>query len=267
MSMVESTNPVIQCRDLWFSYNGRAVLEGISFDIPEGDFVAVMGPNGGGKTTLLKLILGLLNPTKGRLTVLQRLPAQASHLIGYVPQQVDASPHFPISVLDTVVMGGLMPGVLPYRPNRKTRSAAMEAMARMKVDHLAQRRIDHLSGGQRRRAFIARALITSPRVLLLDEPTAGLDPEGQNELYTLLEKLNSDTTIIMVSHDLLALSIHVKSVACVNRRMHYHDDAEITPEMLQTMYPNSNCQTCPVELVAHGLPHRVLRSHEEIDDV
>lgn len=260
------TQPIIQCRDIWFSYNGRAVLEGISFDIPEGDFVAVMGPNGGGKTTLLKLILGLLSPTKGQLSVLGRSPVKASHLIGYVPQMIATTPRFPISILDVVKMGNLMPndGAKRFKPG--DRSAAMAALTRMKIDHLSQMRIDQLSGGQQRRAIIARALVTSPKILLLDEPAAGLDPDGQEELYGLLRELNDETTIIMVSHDLMAISTHVKSVACVNRRLHYHDDAEITPEMLHTMYPYSNGEACPVELVAHGLPHRVLRSHKEIDD-
>ena len=260
------TKPIIQCRDLWFNYNGRAVLEDISFDIPEGDFVAVMGPNGGGKTTLLKLILGLLSPTKGQLEVLGRSPIKTSHLIGYVPQIIDTAPRFPISILDVVKMGGLMPGARPNRIRQHNRSAAMAALARLKIDHLSHLRIDLLSGGQQRRAIIARALITAPKLLLLDEPAAGLDPDGQEDLYCLLKELNTDTTIVMVSHDLMAISTHVKSVACVNRRLHYHDDAEITPEMLQTMYPSSNGEACPVELVAHGLPHRVLKSHKEIDN-
>jgi zinc transport system ATP-binding protein len=125
----------------------------------------------------------------------------------------------------------------------------------------AEKRIGELSGGQRQRVFIARSLVTSPRLLLLDEPTAGIDTRGQAELFTLLKDLNRDISILVVSHDLLAISRYVKSVACVNKRLHYHNQAEITGEMLETMYPCTVEETCPVELVAHGLPHRVLKDH------
>jgi len=260
------TQPAIQCRDLSFSYNGHRVLEAVTLDIAERDFVAVLGPNGGGKTTLLKLILGLLTPTRGSLLVLGRSPDKASHLIGYVPQMVNANPGFPISVLDVVIMGGLMPGARWHRATRRQRRNALEALERMNVHHLAGRTMGDLSGGQCRRVYIARALMPRPRILLLDEPTAGIDPRGQNQLYGLLEELNADTTIMMVSHDLMAIASHVKSVACVNRRLHYHDDAEITPEMLDAMYPGNQDATCPIELVAHGVPHRVLRVHEEAED-
>jgi len=256
----------IECRHLSFGYNGQKVLEDVTLNIAQGDFVAVLGPNGGGKTTLLKLILGLLTPTRGSLIVLGRSPVKAAHLVGYVPQVDNANPGFPISVLDVVMMGLLMPGIRPHRPTGQERRNTQEAMDRMNVRHLAGRRIVDLSGGERRRVYIARALVSRPRMLLLDEPTAGIDPRGQNQLYGLLEELNADTTIIMVSHDLMAISTHVKSVACVNRRLHYHDDAELTPEMLDTMYPSNRDAVCPVELVAHGIPHRVLRNHEEAED-
>jgi zinc transport system ATP-binding protein len=256
----------IQCRNLSYRYNGHQVLDAVTFDIAQGDFVAVLGPNGGGKTTLLKLILGLLTPTRGSLLVLGRRPHKASHLIGYVPQVVNTNPGFPISVLDVVMMGGLMPGTRPHHASRRQRRNGIEALERMNVQHLAGRHMSDLSGGQCRRVYIARALMPRPRILLLDEPTAGIDPRGQNQLYGLLEDLNADTTIMMVSHDLMAISGHVKSVACVNRRLHYHDDAEITPEMLDTMYPGNLDAACPVELVAHGVPHRVLRVHEETED-
>jgi zinc transport system ATP-binding protein len=192
-----------------------------------------------------------------------RTPGKSAYKIGYVPQNVNVNLQFPISVMDVVLMGRLMPGIKRNRPGRDERQAAYDALKQMGIQHLARHRIGDLSGGQRQRVFIARALVSKPAVLLLDEPMAGIDAQGQNDLYCLLEQLNRHTTIIMVSHDMLALSAHVKSVACVNRSLHYHDQAELTPDMIDTMYPFSKDQRCPVELVAHGIPHRVLRTHEE----
>ena len=254
---------VIQMRDLWFAYNGETVLEGINCQIPDGDFVAMIGPNGGGKTTLLKLMLGLLAPMRGSVRILGNSPRRVSHQIGYVPQNVDINLRFPISVLDVVLMGRLMPGVKGTRPTRADRLAAHEALAQMGVSALAARRVGQLSGGQRQRVFIARALATRPRLLFLDEPTASMDSQGQIELYNLLQQLNTQMTIVVVSHDMLALSRHIKSVACVNRQLHYHDQAELTDDMIETMYPCATESICPVELVAHGMPHRVLRPHNK----
>lgn len=252
---------VIEARNLFFAYNGQKVLEDVSFKIPAGDFVAVIGPNGGGKTTLLKLMLGLLTPTRGEVRVFGRPPREVSPRVGYVPQHVETHLHFPITVRDVVMMGRLQPGLKWPWPSRADRAAAAEALARMGVDHLAQRRISDLSGGQRQRVFIARALCARPEILFLDEPTAGIDPQGQVDLYCLLEQLNAELTIVLVSHDMLALSTHVKSVACVNRRLHYHDHPELTHDMMETMYPHTPGEACPVELVAHGVPHRVLKPH------
>ncbi|MBR9980493.1 MAG: ABC transporter ATP-binding protein, partial [Desulfatitalea sp.] len=192
---------VIEARQLSFAYNGQKVLEEVDFDIPAGDFVAVIGPNGGGKTTLLKLMLGLLTPTHGAVRVFGRPPRQVSQRIGYVPQHVETDFRFPISVLDVVLMGRLRPGAKWPWPSRADRCTALETLTRMGVDHLAQRRISDLSGGQRQRVFIARALCAQPEILFLDEPTAGIDPQGQMEMYCLLEQLNATLTIVLVSHD------------------------------------------------------------------
>ena len=257
-------DPIIQITDLNFAYNGQRVLENVNLTIVEGDFVAMIGPNGGGKTTLLKLMLGLLKPDHGDIRILGRRPSQASHKIGYVPQDVNINRRFPITAMDVVLMGKLAPGRRWSRNSARDRHDALDALDRIDMADFADRRIGELSGGQRQRVFIARALVTHPRLLLLDEPTASIDTRGQTEFYQLLKRLNEEVSILVVSHDLLVISTYVKSVACVNRRLHYHNQAEITGDMLETMYPCTVEEVCPVELVTHGhLPHRVLKHHEE----
>lgn len=255
--------PIVEIRNVSFSYNGEAVLQDVNLDIRPRDFIAMIGPNGGGKTTLLKLILGLLTPDNGSIRVLGQAASRASASIGYVPQDVHVNRNFPITALDAVLMGKLDSRKRWPRRSGGDRRDAMEALARMDMDGAADKKVGALSGGQVQRVFIARALVTEPRLLLLDEPTASIDTRGQAEFYALLEELNQDISILVVSHDLLVVSRFIKSVACVNKRLHYHDQAEITGEMLETMYPCTPEEVCPVELVAHGLPHRVLMDHEK----
>ena len=254
---------IVDINNVYFAYNGRTVLEDVSLDIRQGDFIAMIGPNGGGKTTLLKLMLGLLKPAKGKIRVLGDTTEKASHHIGYVSQDVHINRSFPITSIDVVMMGNLGPGKRWGRTIAQDRREALDALERMEIETFANRKIGELSGGQRQRVWIARALVTKPKVLLLDEPTASIDAKGQAEFYRLLKELNEDISILVVSHDLVAISTYVKSVACVNKRLHYHHHAEITGEMLEEMYPCVEEGTCPVELVAHGLPHRVLKHHPD----
>jgi len=254
---------IVQIKDVWFAYNGKTVLEDVSLDIQQGDFIAMIGPNGGGKTTLLKLMLGLLKPDKGSIRILGGATEKASHHIGYVSQDVHINRSFPITAIDVALMGKLGPSRRWGRNSTQNRQEALDALKRMEIEAFAHSKIGELSGGQRQRLFIARALVTQPKVLLLDEPTASIDAKGQAEFYRLLKELNKDITILVVSHDLVAISTYVKSVACVNRRLHYHHQAEITGEMLEEMYPCTDEEVCPVELIAHGLPHRVLKHHED----
>ncbi len=256
-------NSIIQIQNVWFAYNGKTVLQDVSLNIQPGDFIAMIGPNGGGKTTLLKLMLGLLRPDQGSIKVLGGPTEKASHHIGYVPQDVHINRSFPITAIDVVLMGKLRPGKRWALSPAQDRREALDALDRMEITDCANSKIDALSGGQRQRVFIARALVAQPEILLLDEPTASIDARGQAEFYRLLKALNKDITILVVSHDLVAISTHVKSVACVNKRLHYHNQAEITGEMLEEMYPCIDEEVCPVELVAHGLPHRVLKHHQD----
>jgi len=208
-------------------------------------------------------MLGLLKPRKGSIRVLGDTTEKASHHIGYVSQDVHINRSFPITSIDVVLMGKLGPNKRWGRSAAQDHREALDALERLEIEALADSKIGELSGGQRQRVFIARALVTKPKVLLLDEPTASIDPKSQAEFNGLLKELNKDITILVVSHDLVAISIYVKSVACVNKRLHYHHQAEITGEMLEEMYPCVEEGTCPVELVAHGLPHRVLKHHRD----
>jgi zinc transport system ATP-binding protein len=244
--------PIVEIKNISFAYNGQPVLQDVNLDIRQGDFIAMIGPNGGGKTTLLKLILGLLKPNRGTIRVMGEATQKASHHIGYVPQNVNINQNFPITAMDVVMMGKLEPGRGWKRPKASDREDAMAVIDRMEMTPFASRRIAELSGGQRQRIFIARALVTKPQLLLLDEPTASIDTKGQTDFYKLLKELNKDITILVVSHDLLVISTYAKSMACMNRRLHYHNQNEITGDMLKSMYACTVEEICPVELITQG---------------
>lgn len=253
--------PIVEIKNVAFAYNGETVLRDVNLNIWPEDYIAMIGPNGGGKTTLLKLILGLLKPDTGVIRVIGQSTQKASSCIGYVPQDVHINRSFPITALDLVLMGKLAPKKRWARTSASNRREAMAALEQLKMAPRATKKIGELSGGQLQRVFIARALVTKPKLLLLDEPTASIDTKGQADFFKLLGELNKDLAILVVSHDLLAISRYVRSVACVNKGLHYHKQAEITGDMLETMYPCTDEEWCPVELVAHGLPHRVLKNH------
>lgn len=247
------SDSLIVLRQVDFSYGNTPVLENVNLEIRSGDFVAMIGPNGGGKTTLMKIMLGLLKPTRGQALVLGQTPPLRHGNLGYVPQNTHRNADFPITVAETVHTGLLGSGGLYKAP--AAGEQVRHALERVGMTDYADRRLGDLSGGQRQRALIARALVSSPQILFLDEPASNIDPSGQESLYNLLYQLNQAMTIVVVSHDLLALSQRVKSVVCVNRAAHYHSGPTIDATMLGAMY------NCPVDLIAHGLPHRVLGEH------
>lgn len=266
------TAPAIEISDLWFAYEDQRVLDGVNLTLPTGDFLAVLGPNGGGKSTLLRLLLGLVEPGGGALRVLGTGPGQAGGRIGYLPQYTQVSASFPITVLQAVTLGLIRPGLaglgvfLGGAERRRQREAAMESLARVGLADKAGRRLSELSGGQRQRVFIARAIVSGPELLLLDEPTASVDGRSRQELMGLLAELNRDMTIVMVSHDMSTVDGCVKSIACVNRGLHFHPDSRLTPDIFAEAMGVDRVSGCPVELFAHGaVPHRVVHGHDSPD--
>ncbi|MBA7486287.1 Manganese transport system ATP-binding protein MntB [subsurface metagenome] len=247
---------VVKLEDVWVFYDGMPALEGINLSINQGDFLGIIGPNGGGKTTLLKVILGLVKPSRGRVKVLGTSPDRGRRSVGYVSQYSLFDRDFPISVWDVVLMGRLERAGLFKRYGEGDRTAAIQTLQTVGMLDLKDQQIGKLSGGQLQRVFIARALLTEPRLLLLDEPMASVDTVMQTEFYELLERLKQRMAIVLVSHDIGAVSVYVDKIACLNHQLFYHGSKEISPEVLEATYK------CPVQMIAHGaVPHRVLREH------
>ncbi|MCK4658470.1 MAG: ABC transporter ATP-binding protein [Phycisphaerae bacterium] len=226
----------IRLSDVSFTYDGPPVVEHVNLAIPERDFVCVIGPNGGGKTTLLKLVLGLIKPQQGSVEVLGHPAHYACRRIGYMPQHVQLDPQFPVSVMDVVLMGrlGKGRGVGPYR--RADKAVVLRVLDEVGLGKVRDRAFSALSGGQRRRVLIARALACEPELLLLDEPTAHLDPTVQDDLYALLRDLNQRLTVVIVSHDIGFVSVFFKTVVCVNRTVHTHPTSELSNRRVAEMY-------------------------------
>jgi len=236
MSQSESNNLAVDIRDLWFSYDSLPVLQNINLSISAGQKVCMVGPNGGGKTTLVKLILGLLRPARGTVRVFGGQPTARRKRIGYAPQHAAFDPKFPVSVTDVVLMGRIgQTGVLgPYR--RSDRLAAGEALQAVGLGDLGRRAFSDLSGGQRQRVLIARAIASGPELLLLDEPTANLDIGVEAEFYQLLTQLSEKLTLVMVSHDVGFVSQLVDKVVCVHGSVAVHPTAELTGELMRDLY-------------------------------
>jgi zinc transport system ATP-binding protein len=229
-------------------------LDDVCFSVAEGDYLGIMGPNGGGKSTLLKAVLGFIKPVSGLVRLYgEPVNKKNRRIMGYVPQFSSVDRTFPVSVLDVVLSGQLKGPLHPfYRSTPEQKDAARYELDRLGIAQLADRQISQLSGGEFQRLLIARSLAASPKILLLDEPTASVDPVSREKIYALLAEINSTMTIIMVTHDTTAIARNIKKLACLNSSLVYHGDPKLTNEVITTMYG------CPVDLIAHGVPHRVL---------
>lgn len=257
MNEQEPVVPVIETKKVWVHYGDSCALRDISLTVRERDFLGIIGPNGGGKSTLLKALLGLLEPSGGQIRVFGLPPRQAAPMIGYVPQLALFERSFPISVKDVVLMGRLPLGLQPFhRFSKADREAVDLLLQQTGIWELRERQISRLSGGEFQKTLIARALATGPRLLVLDEPTASVDARSREQIYHLLNELNKEMTIILVTHDLNVISAYVSSLACLNGSLYYHGAAELNNAVMEEMYG------CPVELISHGVPHRVLGEHE-----
>ncbi len=236
----------IEIRDLWVRLGKELVLQGINLEVEEKSTLAIIGPNGGGKTTLLRAILGLIKPERGRVLIFGEEPERQRAKIGYVPQLSLFDRDFPATVYEAVKMGA-------YRKEHGEEKIE-KALKMLEIEELKDMMIGELSGGQVQRALIARALVGEPEILLLDEPTASIDYEAKTSFYDLLPELKK--TIVLVTHDVGIISESIEKVACLNRKLYYHGEREGALENVSELYH------CPVDILAHGLPHRVLREHE-----
>ena len=247
---------LVEIRNLSAGYGQNIVLREVNLSIQPFDFVGVIGPNGGGKTTLLKALLGLLSPISGEINFSEAMTEGNSHRIGYLPQINNIDRKFPVTVFDVVRSGLMSRKRLTGRYNSEDNDRANDLMSEMGISGIRMKAIGELSGGQIQRALLCRALVNSPKLLILDEPNTYVDNRFERELYEKLKVLNEKLAILLVSHDLGTISTYVKSYACVNGSLHYHSGNKVTPELLKSY-------ECPIQITSHGeIPHTVLYNHK-----
>lgn len=261
--MPEAMKSVIEIKGLSAGYDGRAVLHDVNLTVYDRDFLGIIGPNGGGKTTLIKCILGLLKPIEGEIVFTSTRQTdtekgrQEKPVMGYLPQYSSIDRKFPICVEEVILSGLSGKKTLTSRITTEDRHKAAHIIARMGLEGMERKAIGALSGGQLQRALLGRAIISEPEILILDEPSTYIDKRYEARLYELLTEINRECAIILVSHDIGTILQQVKSVACVNETLDYHPSTEcVTGEWLEQHF------NCPIELLGHGtLPHRILCTH------
>jgi zinc transport system ATP-binding protein len=245
---------LFEMNSLSASYGANIVLNDVNFKVSENDFIGVIGPNGGGKTTLLRVILGLLKPAKGNLVFNSEL--LDGNRIGYLPQMSTGDINYPVTVRDIILSGLMIRKGVISRMSVADKARADSVIEELGLSGMSKSTLNELSGGQMQRVFLGRAIIGNPKLLLLDEPGNFVDTTFENDFYEKLKDLNSRMAILMVSHDVGTISSHIKSFACVNRSLHYHQSNEITNDDLLAY-------GCPIQLVTHGdVPHTVLKYHK-----
>lgn len=244
--------PLIKITDLSIGYDKIPVIQNVNLNICEKDFIGVIGPNGGGKTTLLKAIIGLLKPYRGTIEFRKDIQGKKKP-IGYLPQVKHIDRKFPITVFDVVCSGSIMEGAAKSKTIIKEK--VEQLLNEMGVSDIRNKAIGELSGGQMQRVFLCRALLSDPKVLILDEPDTFVDNRFEGELYERLRILNKEIAIVLVSHDVGTISSYVKTIACVNGDLHYHPSSTISQEQLDGY-------NCPIQVISHGeIPHTVLKHH------
>ncbi|MGD1821714.1 MAG: metal ABC transporter ATP-binding protein [Pleomorphochaeta sp.] len=247
----------VSVKNLSVKYGNHFAIKNINMDIEKGDYLGIIGPNGGGKTTLLKAILNLVDHSSKEILLFDKPLRDSKSMISYVPQIAKVDRTYPISVLEVVLGSNLKKSLNPfYKYTKIDIQKSIDALKKVDIEDLKDRQIQKLSGGEFQRLLIARAIVRNPQLLFLDEPTANVDPNSRNIIYNLLDSLNKKgTTILMVSHDTMAISSKVKNIACINTDLIYHGGPKLSKHTIEKMYG------CPIDLLAHGIPHRVFGEH------
>ena len=251
-------NPIIQINGLCAGYDDKTVLNQVDLAVYEKDFLGIIGPNGGGKTTLIKCILGLHQPSQGSIRFYKDGQEIPDMNMGYLPQYNTIDKKFPISVYEVILSGLSKQKSIFRRYSKEQHEQVRQMIARMGLEGMEERSIGSLSGGQLQRALLGRALVSNPEVVILDEPNTYIDKRFEAKLYSLLEEINKERAIILVSHDIGTVLKNVKTIACVNETVHYHPHTEVPTEWLEEHFG------CPIEMLGHGtFPHRVLKCHHD----
>jgi zinc transport system ATP-binding protein len=254
---VRKLSKLIDIKNLTVKYGDYTAIEKVDFSIEENKFVTIIGPNGGGKTTLIKAILGFIEPFKGKIVKSPNLK------IGYVPQKNSFEQEFPISVSQVILSGDLKSKIrLLHRFKSKSWKRLDDTLKRLDISDLKDQQINELSGGQLQKVLLGRAIISNPNLLILDEPFSNIDTNSTNKYFHLLKELSHDMSILIISHDIGIITSFTDDVVCMNKTAHYHHGSHLTNEVLQDTY------SCPVELIGHGIPHRVFPHHSagDLDD-
>ncbi len=249
---------LVEIKDLDACYGENTVLKSINLDIYDKDFIGIVGPNGGGKTTLLKIILGLIKPSRGSIRYFNKSKNKdVKDEIGYLPQYSNIDQKFPITVQE-VVFSGLISGKKFLHPfSSEDKKKVNQILEKFGLITFRKKPAGELSGGQLQKTLLARAIVSSPSLLILDEPNTWVDSRSESELYEILKEINRSAAILLVSHDLGTISSYIKTIACVNKTLHYHPSNEINEEQLKVY-------NCPIDIISHGtIPHRVLHKHEK----